>query len=105
MPFGLPAIAFGVLVGSALSSFHNARHVCAQVGLPLTDIFRSIWKPACASLGMLLLLTAVRFTLLAPSPMILLLSSVAVGAALYALTIFAIDREGWRSLKSLAFGR
>jgi O-antigen/teichoic acid export membrane protein len=97
MPFGLNAIAAGVVVASVAACFHNANLVAKQVEMPLSQLLIGMWQPTVAGLVMLVAIFVLRPLVPIAFPTLAgLVTSVAFGAAIYGGFIFAFDQDGVR---------
>jgi O-antigen/teichoic acid export membrane protein len=96
MPFGLAAIASGVVVASLAAVLHNTHLVSRQVDMPLLELLSGMWPATFAGLTMLFVLLAARPLLPLDYPSIEgLLATIALGVPIYAGFIFAFDRDGF----------
>jgi len=102
LPFGLAWIAIGVVVAAILACLHNARLVCREVDMPLTQLFSGMALPTLAGLAMLLLLMVARPILPIAFPSIAgLLATIVLGVAIYGGAIAAFDKDGFKLALSL----
>jgi teichuronic acid exporter len=96
MPFGLTAIATGVLGASLLAVLHNTHLVSRQVDMPLIDLLWGMWPATFAGLTMLFVLLAARPLLPFAFPSVEgLIATIVLGVPIYTGLIFAFDRDGF----------
>ena len=106
MPFGLHAVAAGIVVASLLGCIYCVFVVTRELGMSMVSLFLGIWRPTVASIAMLLALLVIRSWLPIDFPSLAgMLTTVALGVAFYAGAIALGDRDGLRLIRDLLLGQ